>query len=424
MTYEPKTKGGQTAAGVISYPFEKLGEVAKGAGDYVLDKTNSPELATLVHTIIQAAPQLLGAKGVGSIAEKIPGIPRAAPPALTKAQQALHDVRSMGYRVSPTQARPSVINSLLEGWGGTSGAAKEMSLKNQPITNAKVKAGLGIPNTDELDYKSIDKVIQDQGKAYEDVRKVPIQIKVNKKFIDAADTLFGDEKVAAERWPKLFKLPEVASLREDLLKAHNSTPTEVVDLVRRLRHDSSILLKSKDDPTKSAIGFAYRRGADALDNLLDKNLTDNGYRGLVRNYTQARKTIAQAYDVRAATNDFTGNVDAVHLARLGGKRPFTDFMKDIAKAASVSKHAMRTPEQVGGHPGLSSLEGSIAAAEALSGKVPASSAFLARPLVAKLIASEPYQKAFVDRAGGGKPSDLTRRILELITATGGGQNAP
>src|SRR5208282_421736 len=54
---------------------------------------------------------------------------------------------------------------------------------------------------------------------------------------------------------------------------------------------------------------------------------------------------------------------------------------------------------------------------------PASSAFLARPLVAKIIASEPYQKAFVDRAGGGKPSDLTRRILELITATGGGQNA-
>lgn len=422
LTYEPRTQGGKTATEVIGYPFEKLGEVAKGAGDYVLDKTGSPGLATLVHTILEAAPQLLGAKGVGELAERVPGIPREAAPALTKEQAALKDVRDMGYKVSPTQARPSVINNLLEGWAGPAGAAKEMSLKNQPVTNEKIKSGLGIPKTSDLDYKAIDEVIAREGQAYEAVRNVPVQIKVDKQFIDAADTLFGSEKQAAQRWPQIFKLPEVQNLRENLLKAHNSTPTEVVDLVRRLRHDASLLLKSKDDPNKAAIGFAYRRGAEALDGLLDRRLEESGYRNLVRDYRKSRKTIAQAYDVRSATNDFTGNVDAVHLAKLGEKRPFTDFMKDVANAASVSKKTMRTPEQVGGHPGMSSLEGSIAAAEMVGGKVPTGSAFLLRPLIAKAIASEPYQKAFVDRAGGPK-SNLTKRILELATATGGGQDA-
>ena len=426
FTYEPKGQGGQAAMKVIGYPFEKLGAAAQSVGETVLQKTGSPELATLVHTIVEGIPQILGAKGAGKVGE-IPSIKEIVGKEdvpLTKQQRAMQEVRQEGYRVFPTQARPAVINNLLEGWAGSASTGKELSIKNQPITNNKIKRGLGIDPLSDVDYASIDAVINREGQAYNAVREVPLQMKLTDNFLKAADEVGGGGTEASkrfpgqasERWPGQFKLPELQALKTDLMKAEGATPNEIIDLVRRLRKNGSTLLKSKDDPTKAALGEANRKAADALDALMDKNLQDNGYGGLVDRYQQARKTIAQAYDIRASTNDFTGNVDAGHLLKLSEKRPFTDYLRDIAQAASVSKKGMRTPEQVGGHPGLSSLEGSIAAAEMLSGKIPAGSAFLLRPMIAKIISSEAYQKAFVDKKG--IPPALAKRLTQLMVLSG------
>jgi hypothetical protein len=63
LTYEPRTKAGATAAGAISYPFEKLAQGADWAGQKTLDATGSPMAATTVNTGLQALPALLMRRG-------------------------------------------------------------------------------------------------------------------------------------------------------------------------------------------------------------------------------------------------------------------------------------------------------------------------------------------------------------------------
>lgn len=57
---EPQTDAGKRIAGYVDYPFEKLAQLSNVAGDWVLDKTGSPVLATAAGTVIQAAPMAIG----------------------------------------------------------------------------------------------------------------------------------------------------------------------------------------------------------------------------------------------------------------------------------------------------------------------------------------------------------------------------
>jgi hypothetical protein len=56
MTYQPRGEMGQAATQALMYPFEKLAEAGQGAGEWVLEKTDSPLAATVVDTAINAAP--------------------------------------------------------------------------------------------------------------------------------------------------------------------------------------------------------------------------------------------------------------------------------------------------------------------------------------------------------------------------------
>ncbi|RPI49105.1 MAG: hypothetical protein EHM49_10475, partial [Deltaproteobacteria bacterium] len=65
LIYQPQTQAGQELTGAISYPFEKLGEVAESASQETMEVTGSPVIATAIGTAIQASPLLLGIKGKG-----------------------------------------------------------------------------------------------------------------------------------------------------------------------------------------------------------------------------------------------------------------------------------------------------------------------------------------------------------------------
>ncbi len=62
LTYKPQTELGQHLTGAAMYPFEKLAEVGRAAGDRTLEITGSPAAATAVDTAINAAPMLIGVK--------------------------------------------------------------------------------------------------------------------------------------------------------------------------------------------------------------------------------------------------------------------------------------------------------------------------------------------------------------------------
>lgn len=66
LTYQPKTESGAHLNKAAMYPFEKLAELGKSAGDKVLDETGSPALATAVDTAINVAPMALGGTKSGA----------------------------------------------------------------------------------------------------------------------------------------------------------------------------------------------------------------------------------------------------------------------------------------------------------------------------------------------------------------------
>lgn len=85
MTYQPRTAGGRTAMGAISYPFEKLAQGADVAGEAV-SRVAGPAAGAGVNTAIQAVPQILGSKGMAKAAP-IPGKMRASPEVQMLAQK-------------------------------------------------------------------------------------------------------------------------------------------------------------------------------------------------------------------------------------------------------------------------------------------------------------------------------------------------
>jgi hypothetical protein len=60
LTYQPRTPVGQLGSAAIAYPFEKLAEAGRYAGEHVEDATGSPLAATAVDTAVNALPLLLG----------------------------------------------------------------------------------------------------------------------------------------------------------------------------------------------------------------------------------------------------------------------------------------------------------------------------------------------------------------------------
>lgn len=77
LTFKPQTEGGRLGSeygvpGILG----KIGELAYGAGDQVLDATGSPVLATATNTALQAIPAALGAKAGGSL-RAVPKTPSA-----------------------------------------------------------------------------------------------------------------------------------------------------------------------------------------------------------------------------------------------------------------------------------------------------------------------------------------------------------
>lgn len=141
LTYQPRTRAGQVATSVASYPFEKLAQGADWLGQQAADVTGSPAVGAAVNTATQMlAPTVLfkGAKGIkvrpnvnrGAPAVDTPVAPGKAAPAATAAAPAQRPARLEG--VSPAdQAVEYVAPDLV-----LEQATRPASAKTAPTTPA------------------------------------------------------------------------------------------------------------------------------------------------------------------------------------------------------------------------------------------------------------------------------------------------
>lgn len=511
LTYQPRSVGGKAASKVIGYPFEKLAQASQAAGGKVTDILSKvPALrgapaalaGTGIDTALQALPMLLGARPGAAALERAPDIlPRPSAPSGPMAE-ATAKARASGFVLPPTETRPSLLNRIIEGWGGKSNVEQAASIKNQPKTNALARKAIGLKPDAPINPTTLNAVREDAGKSYASVKNSKTPIEFDKEFIDAIDRMAGDYRGAQQRFPGLFKNDLIANLRQSILaperiekealpgaqappifstieksastqpfnfskktggasgnirqtleqaaaqtpgphsfggsepaapfipvpihKMPSMTTAQAIETVKKLRYNATQRLTGRnfENPDSRALGFAERRAADAMDSLIERRLDEAGEKGLSQQYRKARIRIAQSYDVEAAHNQFTGNVDARKMAMIAGKRPLSAELRDIAEFGGAFKQVARPPESFGGHPGINPLDVGLALVEAASSGNPKwIGSVLARPAAAKIATSAPYQRRFTGPPSA--PSSVSPNLLSmLLGGMQGTQNIP
>jgi hypothetical protein len=113
---------------------------------------------------------------------------------------------------------------------------------------------------------------------------------------------------------------------------------EVVADIRKLRRDANAVYTAQQksgvpDPVRIARADANKSLANALESLIDANVTDPK---LLEQLRQARTDMAKIYDYERATNFATNRIDPAVLAKMVEEgKPLSGIAADIGKIAAV-----------------------------------------------------------------------------------------
>ena len=343
--------------------------------------------------VFGAGGQVIGKEVGRRIANRLSA--SAPAPALSKTQQAAQRAAADGYVLPPTQANPSLLNRFAEGFAGKIRTQQTASTFNQETSNRLAKRAVGLADEADLSDASLEAVRKNAGKAYAAIEKSPAPLKATPRYTAQINKLGDDWARAADEFPDLVKNDAILGLRQSLLK-EEMTPSGAIAVVRKLRFDAKANLRAAE-PEKRALGFAQRRAADAVDELIETNLSRAGQKKLAESYKQARVLIAKTYDVEAALNDTTGNVSARHLgALLDRGAPLTGELRRVAQFAKAFPKAAQNVDTIGSQTAISPLDTAAAGiGAAASGRPEILGAMVGRPAVRSAILSGPYQRAAV-----------------------------
>lgn len=323
---------------------------------------------------------------------------------------ALDVARAQGYTVPPTMANPSTANRLLEGFAGKLTTGQAASTKNQAITNNLVKRDLGIPKDIPLTRDTLNLLRRDAGDAYNVIRGTGT-VSADDAFGAALNNITKKYQGAAKDFPALAKNDAVDIVNS--IKVSQFDSDSAVDAISVLRSNADDAFANGN---KSS-GKAYKEAAGALEDLLGRHLKAIGApEDAIRNYQNARMTIAKTYSVEDALNPVTGNIIASKLNKqlLKGK-PITGGMKDVATFAGAYPTAAK--EVTSSMPGLSPLDYATGGLAAAATQNPALlAATISRPLVRSTILSRPYQNMMLTP---GRPVSPSLMLPGLAGLQGG-----
>lgn len=356
-----------------------------------------------------------GAAGISAAAGKASAARTAAADAaktgnaLAKAQNlkpGAVEARKAGYVLPPVMAteNPSLLAKFGSADAGKIKIQQAASVKNQEVTNRIAAQELGLPKDAVLTDKAFSDVRAKANKAYSDIANSLPYMQADDEYKKVVANLGGRSQEAAAQFKGVTDNPELDKLEENLGKVDLFKPDAGLFVVRKLRKDASANLKAIGDPNKAALGLAQRKAADAIDNLVERNLTAAGKTDLIPKYKAARQTLAKSHDIEGATNTTTGDVSAIGLARLSNRgRPFTGGLKTIADSANTFRKAFQNPEAFGGVEPYSVLDLGAAGMAAAWHRWDVLGGILARPAVRNALLSEGYQDSMIPDLSNIKP---------------------
>lgn len=320
-------------------------------------------------------------------------------PASSGVRKAAEAGREAGFVVPPTQVEPSFRNRLLEGMAGKLTTAQNASSRNQEVTNKLAMRSIG---AEELTSEGIAAVRARANQAYNALGQAgsfsaDLPFKAQLRKIGASSQQLKTD------FPELAKA-DVDKLVSSMAEKSSFDAQSGIEAIKRLRADARANRMARDNPDRQALGKVQNKISAALEDLIDRNLQRSGNTQLLADYRAARTTLAKAFDVEAALNPITGNVDGAKLAQLLKKgRPLTGELKQAAEFASAFPKATQTPERMGSLPQLSPLDwfAALGATAATGAGAAGVAGLAARPLARAAALSGPVQRSLT--ASAAKP---------------------
>lgn len=329
---------------------------------------------------------------------------------LTAAEQR---ATNAGYTLPPaTMENPSTLSKLLGGWSGKIKTQQGASAKNQVLTNQIAASSLGLPRDTMLDDNVFHNLRQKAGTAYEDVKQsVPTTV-ADPAFIHDLGNISMASSPVAQEFPHLVKNDGITDLLSGFMNKPSFSTAAAVDAVKLLRARGTKNLQAIGNPEANDLGHAQRATANAIDDLLDRNVSQAGNPSLVNKYRAARQQIAKSHDVESATNTSTGEVNARRFGLLADKgKTLTGGLEVIGDVSNAFPKATQMPSKFGGAEPLSVLDIAAAAGAAGTGHYGLGAAALGRPLARSLVLSKAYQKAIRNQAPMGAAGLLPQQAI-------------
>jgi hypothetical protein len=319
------------------------GAIAGGASAGLVD-ADSATTGAAIGAALPPVVKGLGAAG-SALARTIRG--PAAPESVRVAAEA---ARQAGYVIPPTQVKPSLGNRLLEGMSGKITTAQNASARNQEVTNKLAQRAIGAA---ELSPEGLQAVRNQANGAYSALGKAG-EFSADDAFRQALQKVGAPSSKLKQDFPALAN-KELEGIVDSFSSTKNFDAQSAIEAIKELRAAQRAGIKSMD-PATVAMARAKGKISDALEDLVERNLTAKGDEGLLTAYREARQTLAKVYDVEKALNPATGNVDAKKLGNLLKKGRLTGDLKTAGEFAASFPKAAQTMENMGSLPQTSPLD--------------------------------------------------------------------
>jgi len=354
---------------------------------------------TGVGTALGGAGQAVANKLVSATA---PVVRNASDAILAKAQQ-------LGFVVSPSEGRGTVINKLVTGLGNKQQTAQEASIRNAGIVERIAKADLGVPAAESLTpeaFQAVRSAAYQQG--YKPVEGLNI-IRTDSAFEKTVASLMGKESQGAVT---RAGQGDINALAKEL-KRGVWTGKGLVDDIRTLREEATSNLGALKSIGDQQLGRAQLEAAKSLEDLAERNLALNkAPADLIQNFKAARQTIAKSHTIEDAMAG-TSEINPAKFARSeADAKKLSPEMYAAWKFAKEFPKSNQAPSRVGGVPwnilGTSGTMGGLGyAASEIGTGTPYGIALGALPLLrgpARSVAlSKAYQGAMVNPATAAGP---------------------
>jgi len=339
-----------------------------GALGFLQPSTSTKETAlnTGLGAAASAAGQYVGNKVAGYMGQKLAD--RSAAAAEEESLNSVRDAvlqrsRDAGYKVAPTSVNPSMTNTALESIAGKAATRQGAEAINAKVTNRLISEDLGLAADQPITKSALQAVRDKAGQIYQAVKGAGT-IAADQEYSDAITKLANAGTDLESAFPGIGaqaneKVKElVTSLAQPQFDSSQAVGAFRF-LNQRAKAGFQAAFSKGGDPQILELARAQKGAADAIGELIQRNLASSGNEALANAWQTARTTIAKTYTAEAALKG--GNVSAVNLARQLQKGvPLTGGFKTAAEFGDMFADVARLPKS---GVGVSKLGASLATAE-------------------------------------------------------------